>query len=204
MFLYDDNKSSDEGKRADSWNMMSIIHTLDSDSVQYNINVTCGRYFHLQFTWNSDQSESCLFQAQVCCIEWWHVLAVITYVLTLEQNMLKLFSWFYMLINTLNCCSSAILVISLIILILIFQSSHLLQQTGFATIPNTWDFIWKVTVSCWGNQHIWHRVKYKASTKGLNVNVAMVASGTKIREGQCSRVVRSILQNIECKSVISE
>jgi hypothetical protein len=76
--------------------------------------------------------------------------------------------------------SSVVIVISLMILILIFQSSHLLQQTGFATIPNTWDFIRKTSVSCWGNQYIWHRVKYEASTKGLNVNVAMVATRTEI------------------------
>jgi len=82
----------------------------------------------------------------------------------------------------------------------IFQSAHLLQQTGFTTLPNTWDFVWKTSASCWRNQHIWHRVKYQALTKGLNVSVVMAESW----EVQCSTVCERILQNIECKSAINE
>ena len=83
---------------------------------------------------------------------------------------------------------------------LLFQSAHLLQQTGFTTIPNTWDFVWKTPASCWRNQHIWHRVKYQAFTKGLNVSVVIVGSW----EVQCSIACGRILQNIERKSAISE
>jgi len=95
-----------------------------------------------------------------------------------------------------------ILPLSLIIfiIIIIFQSAPLLQQTGFTTIPNTWDFVWKTSASCWRNQHIWHRVKYQAGTKGLTVSVVMAASW----EVQCSTACGRILQNIECKSAISE
>jgi len=86
----------------------------------------------------------------------------------------------------------------------ILQSSHMLQQAGFATIPNAWDFVWETSASCWGNQYIWHWMTYLAVTRGLNVNVAMVATGKEVQEVQHKRVGERIVQSVECKSVISK